>query len=42
MKTNLLIFQANGIKIGPSHSPTSPGGISGPGGQGSAQGGSCC
>ncbi|KYM82393.1 Ras-related protein Rab-2 [Atta colombica] len=30
--------EANGIKIGPQHSPTSPGGLAGTGGQGSAQG----
>lgn len=34
--------EANGIKIGPQHSPTSPGGLAGTGGQGSAQGGGCC
>jgi len=35
-------IQANGIKIGPQHSPTSPGGLAGTGGQGNAQGGGCC
>lgn len=39
---NNWIVQANGIKIGPQHSPTSPGGLAGTGGQGSAQGGGCC
>lgn len=34
--------EANGIKIGPQHSPTSPGGLAGTGGQGSTQGGGCC
>ncbi|CAB0044498.1 unnamed protein product [Trichogramma brassicae] len=37
-----IISKANGIKIGPSHSPSSPGGIAGTGGQGSSQGGGCC
>lgn len=39
---NSFFFQANGIKIGPQHSPTSPGGLAGTGGQGGAQGGGCC
>lgn len=34
-------FQANGIKIGPQHSPTNPS-LPGAGGQGGSQGGGCC
>lgn len=35
-----VCFQANGIKIGPQHSPTNPNLPSGS--QGSMQGGGCC
>ncbi|CAK9806342.1 Ras-related protein Rab-2A [Anthophora quadrimaculata] len=34
--------EANGIKIGPQHSPTNPSGLAGTGGQGNTQGGGCC
>lgn len=34
--------EANGIKIGPQHSPTSPGGLAGTGGQGNPQDRGCC
>ena len=35
------MLQANGIKIGPQHSPTSPS-MPGAGGGGKQQGGGCC
>ncbi|XP_057655020.1 ras-related protein Rab-2A isoform X1 [Diorhabda carinulata] len=35
------VFQANGIKIGPQHSPTNPS-LPGSGGAGNAQGSGCC
>merc|ERR1712121_369901 len=34
--------EANGIKIGPQHSPTNPGGMGGQGGGAGANGGGCC
>lgn len=37
-----IFIKANGIKIGPQHSPTSTGGLAGAGGQGNAGGGGCC
>lgn len=35
------MLKANGIKIGPQHSPTNPS-LPGAGGQGASQGGGCC
>ena len=36
-----LLFQANGIKIGPQHSPSGAG-LTGPQGANGVQGGGCC
>lgn len=39
--TFFCIFKANGIKIGPQHSPTNPS-LPGAGGKDGSQGGGCC